>query len=62
MWSNFEASTIAVAGSAIRIVLQQTWLLTGWPETVRLVAALDADVPITAGDDLGSVGFEARAA
>jgi len=28
----------------------------------RLAAALDADVRITAGDDLGSVGFEAHAA
>jgi transcriptional regulator with XRE-family HTH domain len=28
----------------------------------RLAAALDADVRITAGDDLGSVGFETRAA
>jgi transcriptional regulator with XRE-family HTH domain len=28
----------------------------------RLAAALDADVRITAGDDLGSVGFESHAA
>ena len=28
----------------------------------RLAAALDADVRITAGDDLGSLGFEAHAA
>ena len=28
----------------------------------RLAAALDADVRITAGDDLGSVGFETHAA
>jgi len=28
----------------------------------RLAAALDADVRITPGDDLGSVGFEAHAA
>ena len=29
---------------------------------LRRLAALDADVRITAGDDLGSVGFEAHAA
>jgi transcriptional regulator with XRE-family HTH domain len=28
----------------------------------RLAAALDADVRLTAGDDLGSVGFESHAA
>jgi hypothetical protein len=28
----------------------------------RLAAALDADVRITAGDDLGSAGFETHAA